>query len=114
MAYFRNRKDFLSFYGPVFGGGGPPGPQLEQKFDVQCLRSIPCFEYMSEKKEYRFPDRLARPTDNASIVDQRGSKESVLCTGIQIVVHSTIVLYYRLTDWPEDRCKEHHIQEKHS
>lgn len=51
MVYFRNRKDFLSFYGPVFGGGGPSGPQLEQKFDVQSLRSIPCSEYMSEKKK---------------------------------------------------------------
>ena len=66
---------------------------------------------MSGKKEYRFPDRLARPTDNASIADQRGSKESVLRTGSYMEGVQTDLPIDRLA---EDRCKEHHIQEKHS
>src|SRR5699024_9220907 len=97
------QKDFYGFTGLSLFGGGGPGPQLEQKFDIQCLRNIPCSGYMSEKKEYRFPDRLARPTDNASIADQRGSK----ATWREYVLEVQIDL--PIDRLAENRCKEHHI-----
>lgn len=78
---FQEPERFLSFYGimDLFSAVAVLAVHDWNKNSISNgLRSIPCSEYMSEEKEYRFPDRLARPTDNASIADQRGSKESVL------------------------------------